>query len=122
MAADASFADFVDFILRADEFLHNGRDNEQPVDVPRRRCRDRLNPLEHFNEREFLIWYRLRKATVVSLLESLPLEASESDRGLPLSPMLQLLIALRFYGAGTFQIVTGDLVNVSQPTVCRVIE
>ncbi|CAN7989763.1 unnamed protein product, partial [Ixodes pacificus] len=29
---------------------------------------------------------------------------------------------LRFYGAGTFQVVTGDLVNMSQPTVCRVIE
>ncbi|KAG0438132.1 hypothetical protein HPB47_017140 [Ixodes persulcatus] len=25
---------------------------------------------------------------------------------------------LRFYNAGTFQVVTGDLVNVSQPTVC----
>ncbi|KAM7306440.1 hypothetical protein ISCGN_010144 [Ixodes scapularis] len=25
---------------------------------------------------------------------------------------------LRFYSAGTFQVVTGDLVNVSQPTVC----
>ncbi|CAN7946163.1 unnamed protein product, partial [Ixodes hexagonus] len=122
MAADASFADFVDFVLRADEFVHEGRDLNQPVDVPRRRCRDRLNPLEHFNDGKFLVRYRFTKSTVVSLLQCLPLEASESNRGLPLSPMLQLLVALRFYGAGTFQVVTGDLVNVSQPTVCRVIE
>ncbi|KAG0443775.1 hypothetical protein HPB47_014541 [Ixodes persulcatus] len=94
MADDASFADFFDFVLRVDELLYDGRDDNQPVDLPRRRCRDRLNPLEHFNEHEFLI-----------LLESLPLEAS--DRGLPLSPMLQLLIALRFYGAGTFQLALG---------------
>ncbi|KAG0424473.1 hypothetical protein HPB47_028313 [Ixodes persulcatus] len=107
MVDDASFADFVDFVLRVDELLYDGRDDNQPVDVPRRRCRDRLNPLEHFNDREFLMRYRFRKTTVVSLLESLPLEAG--DRGLPLSPMLQLLIALRFYGAGTFQLATGDL-------------
>ncbi|KAH7933523.1 hypothetical protein HPB49_013365 [Dermacentor silvarum] len=31
------------------------------------------------------------------------------------------LIALRFYGAGIFQVVTGDLVNVSQATVSRII-
>ncbi|KAG0412993.1 hypothetical protein HPB47_009857 [Ixodes persulcatus] len=122
MANDASFADFVDFLLRTDEVLHGGRDPDQAVDVPRRRCRDRLNPLEHFNDWEFLVRYRFTKSTVVSLLQCLPLEASESSRGLPLSPMLQLLVALRFYGAGTFQVVTGDLVNVSQPTVCRVIE
>lgn len=36
--------------------------------------------------------------------------------------MLQLLIALRFYGAGTFQVVAGDLVNVSQPTVSHIVE
>ncbi|KAG0432420.1 hypothetical protein HPB47_020858 [Ixodes persulcatus] len=107
VAADASFADFVDFLLRTDEFLHDCRDSDQAVDMPRRRCRDRLNLLEHFNHWEFLC---------------LPLETSESSSGLPLSPMLQLLVALRFYGAGTFHVVTGDLVNVSQPTVCRVIE
>ncbi|KAM7281602.1 putative nuclease HARBI1 [Ixodes scapularis] len=54
MAADASFADFVDFVLRTDQVLHDDRDPDQDVDVPRRRCRDRLNPLEHFNDWEFL--------------------------------------------------------------------
>lgn len=34
---------------------------------------------------------------------------------------MQLLVALRLYGAGTLQVVTGDLVNASQPTVCRVV-
>ncbi|CAN8019145.1 unnamed protein product, partial [Ixodes persulcatus] len=77
--------------------------------------------MELFSDREFLARYRFSKATVASLLEMLPLEASASNRGLPVPPMLQLLIALRFYGAGTFQVVTGDLVNVSQPTVCRVV-
>lgn len=119
MAADASFAEFIDFVLRMDDFLYDRENHGQPV--PRRRLMDRLNPLEVFNDRQFLVRYRFTKATVACLLESLPLEASASNRGLPVPPMLQLLIALRFYGAGTFQVVTGDLVNVSQPTVCRVV-
>ncbi|KAG0422548.1 hypothetical protein HPB47_001635 [Ixodes persulcatus] len=119
MAADASF---VDFVLRTDEHLHEDQGGGQPaLRVARRRFRDRLNPMELFSDREFLARYRFSKATVASLLEMLPLEASASNRGLPVPPMLQLLIALRFYGAGTFQVVTGDLVNVSQPTVCRVV-
>ncbi|KAM7290344.1 putative nuclease HARBI1 [Ixodes scapularis] len=120
MAADRSFCDFVDFVLRAEEILYDHQDESVPV--PRRRLRDRLNPLEVFNDREFLARYRFTKATVASLLESLSLEECASNRGLPVPPMLQLLIALRFYGAGTFQVVTGDLVAVSQPTVCRVVE
>ncbi|KAH9384202.1 hypothetical protein HPB48_026195 [Haemaphysalis longicornis] len=55
--------------------------------------------------------------TIVDLLARLP-----TNRGSPIPPMLQLLIALRFYGVGTFQVVTGDLVNVSQPTVCRAVK
>lgn len=51
----------------------------------------------------------------------LPLEASHDNRGLPIRPMLQLLLSLGFYGAGTFQVVAGDLIKVSQPTVCRVV-
>lgn len=39
-----------------------------------------------------------------------------------ISPMLQLLIALRFYATGSFQAVVGDTVNVSKATVCRVVE
>jgi len=36
-----------------------------------------------------------------------------------LSPMNQLLIALRFYATGSFQLVIGDLFAVDKATVCR---
>lgn len=36
--------------------------------------------------------------------------------------MLQVLITLRFYSAITFQVVTGDLASLSQPTVCSVVD
>ncbi|KAH7977550.1 hypothetical protein HPB49_002310 [Dermacentor silvarum] len=86
--------------------------------VPRRLLRDSENPMELYNNQQFLLRYRFSKETVRELLLLLPLEASGNNRGLPLSPMLQLLLALTFYGAGTFHIVT-DLIYVSQPTVCR---
>ncbi|KAG0418783.1 hypothetical protein HPB47_004595 [Ixodes persulcatus] len=120
MAANRSFCEFVDFVIRADEIIYDRQD--ESVSVPRRQLRDRLNPLELFNDREPLARYRFTKATVASLLESLSLEECTSNRGLPVPPMVQLLIALQFYGAGTFQVVTSDLVTGSQLTVCQVVE
>lgn len=38
-----------------------------------------------------------------------------------LTPMNQLLIALRYYATGTFQLVVGDLFNVSKATICRTV-
>ncbi|XP_037558237.1 putative nuclease HARBI1, partial [Dermacentor silvarum] len=78
--------------------------------------------MELYNNQQFLLRYRFSKETARELQLLLPLEASGNSRGLPLSPMLQLLLALRYYGAGSFQIVTGDLINVSQPTVCRAVD
>lgn len=83
--------------------------------------RDRSNPMEVFDDDEFT-HCRFMKETVRELLAFLSLEASGDNRGLLLTPMQQLLVALIFYGAGTFQIVSGDLVNVSQPTVCHTVK
>ncbi|KAG0432446.1 hypothetical protein HPB47_020834 [Ixodes persulcatus] len=77
--------------------------------------------MEMYSNREFLARFRLAKTTVREVLCTLSLHPGWDDRGKPLTPLLQLLVALRFYGAGAFQTVTGDLVNVSQPTVCRVV-
>ncbi|XP_064489103.1 putative nuclease HARBI1 [Ornithodoros turicata] len=78
--------------------------------------------MEAYNDAQFLVRYRFTKQTVRELLAMVPLHASSDNRGLPLPPMLQLLITLRFYGSGTFQVVAGDLVNVSQPTVFRTVD
>ncbi|KAL5240891.1 hypothetical protein ACI65C_008301 [Semiaphis heraclei] len=45
-----------------------------------------------------------------------------SMRGLPIPSLLKLLAVLRYYGTGNFQIVTGDLVGISQPTISRCIK
>ncbi|KAH7967069.1 hypothetical protein HPB49_022150 [Dermacentor silvarum] len=77
--------------------------------------------MEFYNNQEFLVRYRFSKATVLELLTMLPLHQNTDGRGCPVLPLLQLLVTLSFYGVGTFQVVSGDLVYVSQPTVSRVV-
>ena len=45
----------------------------------------------------------------------------QTRRGLPLTPMQQVLIALWFYATGTFQWVIGDLFGVSAFAACSAI-
>ncbi|RUS84009.1 hypothetical protein EGW08_008231 [Elysia chlorotica] len=45
-----------------------------------------------------------------------------SGRGCGLPSSLQVLIALRFYASGTFQDMIGELIGVSQVTVCRTLK
>ncbi|KAG0436451.1 hypothetical protein HPB47_017942 [Ixodes persulcatus] len=56
--------------------------------VPRPSVRDRENPMERYNDGQFLARYRVTKETVRELLAMLPLQASADNRGLPLPPML----------------------------------
>ncbi|KAG0423252.1 hypothetical protein HPB47_000959 [Ixodes persulcatus] len=102
----SSFSEFVDLVLKTDDKLLHHSEGESPP-VSRRRFRNRMNAMEEFNDRRFLACYCFRKATVASLLKSLLLEVA-------------FLIALQFYGAGTFRCtVTGEKGNVSQLTMCR---
>ncbi|KAG0419122.1 hypothetical protein HPB47_004340 [Ixodes persulcatus] len=119
MAADESFAEFVYIVLSGDEILYNDMGDTRSKHVPRRCFADRLNPLQHFSGGECFVRFRFTKATVASILLSLPLEGSASINSLPPSPTLQLLVALSVYDAGRFQVVTGNLVNMPQPAVGR---
>ncbi|XP_046397684.1 uncharacterized protein LOC124164404 [Ischnura elegans] len=96
---------------------------EEPyINVGRMHLRDRQNPIEFYSEAEFLQRYRFSKRTVSDVL--LPYVRSErlSNRGLPIPDILKLLIALRFYATGSFQLVCGDLAGVTQGTVSKIIK
>jgi len=45
----------------------------------------------------------------------------QTRRGLPLTPMQQVLLTLRFYATASFHQVIGDLFGVSNYAVCKVI-
>lgn len=44
-----------------------------------------------------------------------------TNRKADLTPMNQLLVTLRFYATGTFQLVVGDTFHVDKSTVCRTV-
>ena len=46
----------------------------------------------------------------------------QTNRGLPVPPLLQFLGTLRFNATGSFQSVIGDLFQVSQPAMSRIIK
>ncbi|KAH7933625.1 hypothetical protein HPB49_014384 [Dermacentor silvarum] len=57
--------------------------------------------IEVYNDAEFSWRYRCSKQAAVG--NAATGGRTDSERGHPVPPLLQLLIALRFYGAGTFQ-------------------
>ena len=64
-----------------------------------RHLRDRLNPLEEYDDDEdFRLRFCLTKDSVSKLVKILDKDLEHQTRiGLPLTPMQQVLIALRFY-------------------------
>lgn len=79
--------------------------------------------MSEFTDIEFRKRFRMSKQVFQELLHEIgPNLQRDDQRGYPVAPELQLMIALRFYAMGCTQTVTGDLVGVSQSTVCRTIE
>ena len=87
-----------------------------------RHLRDRFNPLEEYHNEDFRLRFRLRKDSVIDLVKNLEKDLQhQTRRRLPLTPMQQVLIALRFYATETFQRVIGDLFGVSAFAACTAI-
>ena len=87
---------------------------------PERRMVDRQNPLEMLTAGEVFVRYRFLPQTIVFLCNRLAnyLEFG-NERNSPLPVLLQVLVTLRFFATGSFQLVIGDLIGISQPTVSR---
>lgn len=90
-----------------------------------RRCQlnifPRRNDMEQLDEYDFICRYCLQKETVKSLVRRIGPKLVSSTRNNAISSLEQVLIALRFYATGTFQIAVGDLHDISQPSCSRVV-
>jgi len=93
------------------------------IRAPKRYIRDTQNPFEFFNEQDFKKRFRFSKRSVMFNILPLVEEglAKTNNRGLPVSPIIQLLICLRFYATASFQLVMGDVIQISQSTISRII-
>ena len=82
--------------------------------------RDRLNPLEFYDDLEIKKLFRLECANILTLVDSLTDNLKhETGRSKSLSPLLQVCVALNYFATGLFQNEVGTIINVDQSTVSR---
>lgn len=87
----------------------------------RQECRNKVR--YYYDDNEFEMRFRLPRDMVDKLVEKIEHKIQFPEfRNNPISPRLQVLITLRYYATGAFQIVIADLFGVSQKSVSRIIE
>ena len=82
--------------------------------------RDHFHPLDEYDDVDLFERFRFRRGDIARITDLLreDLQFAYMRKG-ALEPELQVLVALRFYATGSFQIVVGDTVNVNKSTVSR---
>ena len=91
--------------------------------IPKPRTnRERLNPMNAYMDEEFRRRYRFAKTSFLLILNLVYNNLKPSNlRNNPVEPLHQLLIALRFYVMGSYQMTDGDLFGIHQSSVCRIV-
>jgi len=81
-----------------------------------------MDPMVHYPEEAFKRRYRMSKDSFKQLLVLLERDLThESDRGNPISAEKQILVAIRYYATGSFQVVMGDTIGISQSQVSKIV-
>jgi len=81
-------------------------DDENVVRAPKKYIRDWINPFEFYSNQEFKRRFRFNKESVLyGILPKIEERlANINNRGLPVPPVFQILICLRFYATSSFQV------------------
>lgn len=97
-------------------------EDDNPIVRRPRVFRERVNQFEKYDDIDFQTRFRFTKETVLHILEIIGPEIERrTRRSHPVPAIIQLLVTLRFYATGSFQKVLADHIDISQPTVCRII-
>lgn len=113
------------------EFINVIEDNEDDIfrvqRMPKRYIRNEADPFEFHSNHEFNQRYWFSKKVVRDVI--LPLIHNEinyqNQKGLPVSPIQQVLIALRFYATASFQVCFSSIYhsiissNIFSDCLCR---
>jgi len=93
-------------IIELNEIEEIDFDDENVVRAPKKYIRDWVNPFEFYSNQEFKRRFRFNKESVLyGILPKIEERlASINNRGLPVPPVFQLLICLRFYATSSFQV------------------
>ena len=82
--------------------------------------RDRINPVERYDDEDFVSRYRLPKALVLDVVDSIKPDIERpTKRSGSVPAVLQVCATLQFLACGNFQRSTGDLHGLSKATISR---
>lgn len=82
----------------------------------------RKHPMNEYLDDEFRKRFRFTKSSVMYIINLIHSDVQfEELRNDPIAAEDQILMTLRYYATGSFQIVLGDLMGVSQSTAHRII-
>ena len=106
--------------------LFLAEDSEESLERERERerervFRDRSDPLEFYDDLELMQRFRFSRSAILKITEIIVDHLNTTDRSHAAHPHVQVCVALQFFASGTFQIICGDGVHVSQPSACRYI-
>ena len=96
-------------------------------DVGRRRRERKFragtqSDIDYYSDEELRVRYRFRRESILFITNLVAGDISRNTRrNHALPPLLQVLIALRFYASGSFLQVIGDTFRVDKSTVSRAI-
>ena len=87
-----------------------------------RLLRDRLNPLEFYDNVEIKEYFRFERENILIIAGELHGALQHvTGRGKSLAPIQQLCVALRFFATGCMQLSLGGWINIDQSTVSRAV-
>ena len=104
------------------DYLNDIRDAQMLYLAPRLQF-EKFDPLDYYNENEFMERFRFTK-TEIRRLEGLIRHRQEAEyvnRGTNITPMEQLLVTMQYLATGCFQRVTADFVGVSTSSANNII-
>lgn len=79
--------------------------------------RDTTHPFDLYDDVELFDRYRFRQHNIMHLVDLIGDDIAVVSRKGSLTATLQILIALRFFACGCFQVVVGDLTQLSDKTL-----
>ncbi|XP_018367579.1 PREDICTED: putative nuclease HARBI1, partial [Trachymyrmex cornetzi] len=98
--------------------LNNVERNERRPRI----IRPRINYMEIFDEIDFRKRFRISKNNFMTVLERIEDEIRhKSDRNNPIPPVIQLLVAIRFYATGSYLITVADFCGISESSAQRIV-
>jgi hypothetical protein len=82
----------------------------------KRVIRDRLNPLENYDD-EVFERFRFRRASIAFLLKFMGETLVNSTENHALPPISQVFVCLRFFATGAYHKLIGDSLDISESSV-----